>query len=155
VSSKIKENGFIPSVLYEEILKLLPIASVEAAIVVDDAFLFLKRKNHPAKGQWWFAGGRIHKNESFEETLFREVEEETSLEINSYEFINVYSRVFPERHDITITYLCRSKEGTIKLDSEHSEYKLFRTMPADLHPYMLETIRDIKLKKNHSTFQPV
>ena len=133
MSSKFEENGFIPSVLYNEIVKLMPIASVEAVIVMDNALLFLKRKNQPAQGQWWFPGGRIHKGESFEETLRREVKEETDLKISSYKFINVYSRVFPERHDVTIAYLCRCKDGTIKLDGEHSEYQLFRTMPPDLH----------------------
>jgi ADP-ribose pyrophosphatase YjhB (NUDIX family) len=115
---------------------------------MDKALLFLRRKNQPAKGQWWFAGGRIHRGESFEETLYREVkEEETGLQVSAYKFINVYSRVFPERHYITIAYLCKGKEGTIKVDSEHSEYKLFRNMPTDLHPYLVETIRDSKREK--------
>ena len=144
---KIKEKGFIPSDFYNEIVNLMPIASVEAVIKMDNALLFLKRKNQPAKGQWWFPGGRIHKGESFEQTLYREVKEETNLEISSYKFINVYSRVFSERHDITISYLCKCKEGTIKLDSEHSEYKLFRNIPTDLHAYLQETIQDSKWEK--------
>jgi len=86
-------------------MKLMHIVSVEAVIVMGNALLFLKRKNQPAKGQWWFPGGRIHKGESFEETLYREVKEETNLEISSCKFINVYSRVFSERHDITIAYM--------------------------------------------------
>src|SRR5208283_2906699 len=106
VSSEIKENGHIPSDLYNQIVKLIPIVSVEAVIVMDDGLLFLKRKNQPAKDQWWFAGGRIHKGESLEETLHREVKEETGLQIIAHKFIGVYSRVFPQRHDITIAYLC-------------------------------------------------
>jgi len=115
--------------------------------VIDGSLLFLKRKNTPALGQWWFAGGRIHKGESFEETLHREVKEETGLKIESYRFIKAYSRVFPERHDITIVYLCKFKEREIKLDSEHSEYRLFKKVPEGLHPYLLETIKDSQWKK--------
>src|SRR5665647_1144978 len=114
------ESGFIPSALYDQIMQLLPIASVEAVIVIGGSLLFLKRKNNPAVGQWWFPGGRIHIGDSFEETLLREVKEETGLEIESYRFIKAYSRVFPQRHDITIAYLCKCKERKIKLDSEHS-----------------------------------
>ena len=117
MSSKIKENGFIPSTLYNQILKLLPIASVEAVMVMDNALLFLRMKNNPAKGQWWFPGGRIHKGESLKEFLYREVKEETSLEISSYRLINVYSRVFPERHDITIAYLCECKKGKVVVNT--------------------------------------
>jgi ADP-ribose pyrophosphatase YjhB (NUDIX family) len=125
-------------------MKLMPIASVEAVIVIDQALLFLRRKNHPAKGQWWFPGGRIHKDESLEEALNREIKEETGLEMSSCKLINVYSRVFPERHDITIAYLCKCREGKITLNNEHSEHKLFRNIPIDLHPYLSETIQDAK-----------
>ena len=147
MASKKGESGFISSALYDRIVRLMPIASVEAVIVIDGSLLFLRRKNDPAVGQWWFAGGRIHRGESFEETLRREVKEETGLEIESYRFIKAYSRVFPERHDITIAYLCKCKESKITLDSEHSEYKLFKKMPKDLHPYLLETIKDSQWKK--------
>ena len=145
--SKKDKSGFIPSILYDQIQQLMPIVSVEAVIVLDGSLLFLRRKNNPAAGLWWFAGGRMHLRESFEETLRREVKEETGLEIESYRFINVYSRVFPERHDITIAYLCNCKEGRIELDSEHSEYRLFKDVPEDLHPFLLETIKDSHWKK--------
>ena len=138
---------FIPSALYDQIVKLMPVPSVEAVIVLGGALLFLRRKNSPAVGQWWFAGGRIHIGEMFEETLCREVWEETGLEVDSCRFVKVYSRVFPERHDITVAYLCKCKEGRIELDSEHSEYKLFKKMPKDLHPFLLETIKDSQWKK--------
>jgi ADP-ribose pyrophosphatase YjhB (NUDIX family) len=142
------ETNFILSTLYDQIMQLMPIPSVEAVIIMKGSLLFLRRKNNPASGQWWFAGGRIHKGESFEETLHREVKEETGLEIESYRFIKAYSRVFPERHDITIVYLCKCKENKLKLDNEHSEYRLFKKLPKGLQSYLLETIKDSKWKKH-------
>jgi colanic acid biosynthesis protein WcaH len=59
-----KESDYIPSILYDQITKCMPIASVEALIVMDKALLFLRRNNQPAKGEWWFPGGRIRKGES-------------------------------------------------------------------------------------------
>jgi len=95
------KSAFIPSRLYDQITEQMPIPSVEAVIVINGSLLFLRRKNNPAAGLWWFAGGRICKGESLEETLRREVKEETGLEIESCRFVKAYSRVFPERHDIT------------------------------------------------------
>jgi hypothetical protein len=46
---KPKENNFIPTDLYSQIVKLIPIVSVEALIIIDYALLFLKRNNQPAK----------------------------------------------------------------------------------------------------------
>ncbi len=143
-----EETHYIPDELYNQIIKYLPIVSVEAVVVIENSLLLLKRNNEPAKDEWWFPGGRMYKGESFKETLVREVREETGLEINAFKFINVYSRVFPERHDITIAYLCTCT-GKIELDSEHSQYRLISRDIADLHNYILETIKDSNWLSNH------
>ena len=84
------ETGKIPLSLYELITDSIPIASVEAIISKDNSLLFLRRQNSPAKGEWWFAGGRIRKGETLEEALYREVKEETGLEVIKSKLINVY-----------------------------------------------------------------
>jgi ADP-ribose pyrophosphatase YjhB (NUDIX family) len=142
MARKGQENNYIPIESYEQITRQLPIASVEALIVIDGALLFLKRKNPPAKGEWWFPGGRIRKRETLQEALEREIKEETGLEIVSCSLINAYARFFPERDDVTIAYLCTVKKGKIKLDSEHSEYMLRKEVPEGLHPYMKQVIED-------------
>ncbi|MGD6810776.1 MAG: NUDIX domain-containing protein [Candidatus Bathyarchaeia archaeon] len=139
-----EESDYLPTELYNQITKCLPIVSVEAVIVIDNALLLLKRNNEPAKNKWWFPGGRIRRNESLKEALRREIKEETGLEISQYKLIDVYSRVFPERHDITIAYLCRCKDGKITLDDEHSEYTFFDYTNMDLHPYLVEVIEKCK-----------
>ena len=141
------ECDFIPQKSFEEIVKCLPIVSVEALIVIHNELLFLRRNNEPARGEWWFPGGRVRKGESLEEALHREVNEETGLEIVSSKFINVYSRIFPKRHDITIAYLCKCREGKIKLNDEHSEYGLFNEIPLGLSDFLVETIEDSKWKQ--------
>ena len=82
MSSKNDKSGFIPQAIYDQILLQMPIPSVEAVIVMKGSLLFLKRKNNPAVGQWWFAGGRIHKGESLEEALHREVRRKLGLKLN-------------------------------------------------------------------------
>ena len=144
--SENEKSGFIPEATYKIIEKCMPIVSVEALITVDDKLLFLRRNNEPAKGQWWFPGGRIRRGESLKKALQREIKEETGLDITSAKFIGVYSRIFPERHDITIAYLCRCKKGRVTLNDEHSEYVFFTINPDGLHPFLVETVRDSKWK---------
>ncbi|MDQ1281103.1 MAG: hypothetical protein QG670_2367 [Thermoproteota archaeon] len=136
----------IPSSLYKQIQEVMPIPSIEAVIMSEGFLLFLKRKNSPAKGEWWFPGGRIRKGETFKETLFREVKEETGLDVKIIEFIGVYNRIFPERHDITIVFLCRCFDEKVILNDEHSEFKFSKDIPSNIHPYLLETIADMKKK---------
>ena len=129
--------------LYDKIVSLMPIVGVEAMIVNDDnEILLLKRNNPPVKGEWWFAGGRIKKGETFEEALRREVKEETDLDIDIIRFIGIYNRIFPERHDITLEFLCRCRHEKVVLNDEHSEYKFCKKIPPDIHPDLRNIIKD-------------
>ena len=79
--------------------------------------------------------------------MYREVKEETGLEVIKSKLVNVYSRIFDTRHDISIAYLCNCKEDKIILNNEHSEYKYYKNPPKNLHPYLIEVLKD--LEKNY------
>ena len=142
----------IPLKLYNQIIKFLPISSVEAIISQNNSLLFLRRNTCPVKGEWWFPGGRIRKGETLVEALHREVKEETALEVIESTFLNVYSRMFDERHDITIAYICKCKPDKITLNPEHSEYKYFKKLPKNIHPYLIEVLNDLEKKNIHLDF---
>jgi len=54
----------------------------------------------------------------------------------------VYLRVFPERHDITLVYLCECDDGEVKLNDEHLEFNFFEEIPKGIHLYLLKAIQD-------------
>ena len=94
--------------------------------------------------KWWvIPGGYVNPEETVKEAVVREVREETGLSVSIVRLINVYSRVFPERHDISIVYLCETHEDRVLLNSEHSEYSFFRVLPEGLHPFLAEVIKDL------------
>lgn len=134
----------IPTALYNQITKQMPITSVEAIIKKDNSLLFLKRNNTPAKDEWWFPGGRVRKGETLKESLHREIKEETGLEIEIIRFVGVYTRIFIERHDITLAFLCKCSNDKVILNNEHSKHKFFDNPPKNIHPYLLQTIQDSK-----------
>jgi mutator protein MutT len=135
----------IPERLYNKIVSVMPITSVEAIIRdKENRILVLKRNNVPVKGEWWFPGGRVRKGETLNEALIREVKEETGLEIEVKNLVGVYTRLFPERHDISIVFLCFAKAGNLRLNQEHSDAKFLNIKEAmqELHPELQMALKD-------------
>ena len=62
---------FIPKGDYEKILEVLPILCVDCVISHNGKCLLLRRINEPAKGQYWFPGGRVNKNEKIKDASLR------------------------------------------------------------------------------------
>jgi ADP-ribose pyrophosphatase YjhB (NUDIX family) len=141
---------FIQEKTYKTITSLMPVPAIEAVIINSkNDLLVLKRNNPPAKGEWWFPGGRIRRGETFFQTLTREVKEETGLDVKVLGFIGVYERIFRERHDIPIVFLCRCEDENVILNSEHSEYKFLNANKAfaELHQMLKEVLADMFGKK--------
>jgi ADP-ribose pyrophosphatase YjhB (NUDIX family) len=79
-----------------------------------------------------------------EEALFREVKQETGLSVEIIKSIGTYSRIFPERHDISIVYLCRCNSENVVLDNEYSEFVFWNVevVLSNLHPFLQEVLGD-------------
>ena len=106
------------------------VQELNAGVVVfkDKKILLLERKD----GIWEFPGGGIDWGETPQESAKREVEEETGLKVSNLELIGVTSAVYEKednftskhkKHSVYIVYKGESKEGEIKLSSEHKTAK--------------------------------
>ncbi len=82
------------------------------------------KKSMPNK--WQFVAGHIEKNETPFETAERETMEETQCKIKILEIGNPYTAYEKEIDTLwTITpVFCKFVSGTIKLNEEHTEWKL-------------------------------
>ncbi len=98
--------------------------------------------------KWDDIGGRMIHNETPEDTLRREVKEETGInDVNIIKPINVsyYFRGIPnpENETVVINYWCQTSTETITLSEEHYQYKWIipeEALNLDLHPTLRETI---------------
>ena len=110
---------------------------VGVMILKDSQILLGKRHIDPKKadselhGQWTWTmpGGKMRFHESFEEACYRETMEETSIKINKYKIkiISITNDVVPDKHFVTIGFLCEYFEWEAKImePNEITEWKRF------------------------------
>jgi len=101
-----------------------PIVGVGAIIIHNGKILLEKRKNDPGKGKWSVPGGLVELGENIEETVLREVKEETNLEVENPQHVDVVTHVSLDKngkikyHFVIIDYLVKVKRGTLKAASD-------------------------------------
>jgi len=107
-----------------------PALAVNAIIRKDDnSVLLVKRNIEPFRGLWSLPGGFVEHDETVEESLAREVKEETGLKVKPTGVAGVYSHPLrsPVKHVVTICYECTVLEGDLKAYGENTEAKFFPT----------------------------
>ena len=100
-----------------------PIVGVGAVIVKDGRVLLARRGNEPLKGHWTLPGGVLEVGETLAAAVAREVLEETGLEVESFELIELLERIHREQgrvryHYVIADYLCRVAGGELRAASD-------------------------------------
>ncbi len=103
----------------------------------DGSFLVINRTKNDWPGLN-FPGGHVEKDESVEESVIREIKEETNLTLNSVEFVTYYEWNIVKEGVRHLCLLFRSKDfqGEIKSSSEGDVFFIKRK---DLKNYPLST----------------
>lgn len=95
---------------------------IKALILKEDKFLVM-HNNGVKEDLWELPGGRMEFGETAEETLRREILEETGLTVKPIKLLDTWNLV-KENHQITgIIYLCEVDEGEVRLSDEHDDFK--------------------------------
>lgn len=86
-----------------------PFPTVDVLIEVDDALVWIYRKNDP-RG-WALPGGFVDRGESVEQAAIREAKEETGLDVELKELLYVYSRPDrdPRQHNLSVVFIATAK----------------------------------------------
>jgi len=125
--------------------------SIDAVIINGNKVLLIQRGVEPNKGFWGTPGGYVEWDESLEETVKREVKEETNLEVSDVKLVGVYSS--PTRHPkqvINLVYLVSVKDGEPKHgdDALNAKWFLLSELPNPMALDHKQNIQDaIKLLK--------
>jgi 8-oxo-dGTP diphosphatase len=106
-----------------------PIVGVGAVVVQGGRALIVRRATEPLKGQWSIPGGMLELGEKLREGLAREVLEETALEVEVGDVLDVFDSIFPDAegrtqfHYVLIDYLCTVRGGKATAGSDVSEVR--------------------------------
>jgi 8-oxo-dGTP diphosphatase len=100
-----------------------PLIGVGAVIVQQDRVLLVKRATEPARGRWSIPGGLIDVGETLAEAVIREVREETGLDVEPLELVELLDRIYRDGdrvryHYVIADYLCRVVGGTLHAASD-------------------------------------
>jgi 8-oxo-dGTP diphosphatase len=96
-----------------------PLVGVGAVVVDEGRVLLVRRGTEPLRGHWSIPGGLIEVGEALTEALKREVREETGLEVEVVELIELLDRIHREEgrvrfHYVIADYLCTVTGGELR-----------------------------------------
>jgi 8-oxo-dGTP diphosphatase len=106
-----------------------PVIGIGAVIIQNGKIALIKRGNEPSKGKWTIPGGLVELGENLETAVIRETKEETLLDIENPQLIDVVDNVDLDEygkvkyHYVIIDYLVHVKSGNIQAASDAEELR--------------------------------
>jgi ADP-ribose pyrophosphatase YjhB (NUDIX family) len=117
-----------------------PLVGVGGVVVRRGRVLLIRRGNEPLKGAWSIPGGLLELGEELAEGVRRELKEETGVDTEPLEILDVFDRIFRDGprvryHYVIVDYACRWKRGRLRPASDVLDARWVRL--ADLPQYHL------------------
>ncbi len=134
-----------------------PIVGIGVVIVTEGKIVLVKRGNEPSRGKWTIPGGLVELGEPIENSVIREAREETCLDVENPQLVDVVSQVELDAqgkvkyHYVIIDYLVHIKGGTLTAASDAAE---LRWVPFDeVESYDLTTSFRLFFRNNRAKLE--
>ena len=96
-----------------------PFVGVAAVIIHDNQVLLIQRGQDPLKSEWSLPGGALELGVTLEQGIRREVLEETGLEIEPLQIVEVFDRIVRDEagtvrfHYVLVDFICSVIGGVL------------------------------------------
>ena len=141
-----EHDRWIPNDEWRTIVANVPLVSVDLVIEHDGGVLLGKRKNEPAKGEWFVPGGTVFKNERRTDAVHHVADAELDEPVVIDDCLGTYEHFYEtadvdgvdSKHYLATGYRCHFEhdDPDIGGDDQHSDFRVFRPPFEDLHPYV-------------------
>lgn len=135
-------------------------------VIYKDKFLLIKRIKWPYKNLWSLPGGKIELGEHPQETVVREIKEETNLKVEFIAIRGVVSEIFYNKNKAEghfVMWVCETRSTTDKAtEQDEGEVKWFtkeelvknkaKIIPSDykmVETFFLKSRSKLALHKSH------
>ena len=145
-------DEYVPEELFAEFTARMPQVCVEVVLDTAEGVLLAKRVNRPARGEWFWPGGRLYKGETLESAARRIAREELGIEVTVAERLGVYAHLWEtsavagneSRHTVNVPFRVTPADPgfSVELDAQHEAYRFLSDPDADLHEYVERYIED-------------
>lgn len=101
------------------------IPAIKGIVIYNQRLLLLQRSAHEKQSPhiWEVPGGKMEWGEEPQQTLVREVMEETSLSVEVKNLLYANTFIGAEnRHLLVLVYFCHAFSGNVTLSKEHQNY---------------------------------
>jgi len=140
----------LPDDEWRTVVRNVPIVSVDLVVRRDGGVVLGRRKNDPARGEWFVPGGRVRKDEPLVDAVHRVAREELGVDVTVERRLGAYEHFWEEsdfddvatKHYLANGFVVRTAGGTLTADDQHDELRTFDPPFPDLHPYVAAYLRD-------------
>ena len=119
--------------------------TVRGVIKNDDGEILIVKRHPKSKTDpemWELPGGKVEKGEHFADALVREIQEETSLDVNVGDFCEAVQNDYSHKRTVQLMMYLSDVKGSVEISDEHTEF-------------MWASIEKIKTLKLSTSFKKV
>ena len=128
--------GVLDSATFKTVVESTPLVSIDLCLVYEGRLLMGLRQNEPLRGQWFTPGGRLLKNERWQDGLARIAKTELGLTIKSDDFklMGVWDHFYENSavvegistHYVNLPHVCfLESEPELSLDAQNESVRWF------------------------------